>query len=143
MDHLVYLDYKSKEWNYLLSKEKDIVLRGATGRKVPYGRVDINDNLYFCINNAEGLVKGKAVVKKVEFTDKLTTEASNELVDKYNDRIRLSGKALKRFRGKRYLSIIYIGEIKLIDEFQFDKSNHPNTDDWIIVDDINELRLVK
>lgn len=39
MDHVVYLDAKEKELNKLLSGQKTMIIRGAAGRKMPYGRV--------------------------------------------------------------------------------------------------------
>jgi hypothetical protein len=36
MDHVVYLDASAKELDLLLSAEKTMMIRGATGRKLPY-----------------------------------------------------------------------------------------------------------
>ena len=47
MDHVVYLDAKAKELDLLISGEKGMIIRGATGRKMPYGRVNTGDVLYF------------------------------------------------------------------------------------------------
>lgn len=140
MDHLVYLDYNSKELENLSNNQKDIILRGATGRKLPYGRVSVNDTLYFCLNNGEGLVKGKAQVSQVTFTDKLSKEESEKLVDSLDSRIKLNAKALKRFRGKRYLSIVEVKDFTFIEPFQFDKSAFSNMDDWLLVEDIAKVK---
>ncbi len=40
MDHVVYLDKKTNELEKLKSGEKTMLIRGATGRKMPYGRVN-------------------------------------------------------------------------------------------------------
>lgn len=37
MDHIVYCDKKAKELPRLLSGEQTMVIRGATGRKLPHG----------------------------------------------------------------------------------------------------------
>ncbi|UCH03160.1 MAG: hypothetical protein JSV20_05140 [Candidatus Bathyarchaeota archaeon] len=47
MDHVVYVDAKVKELDALLVGRKTMIIRGATGRKLPYGRVYGNDVLYF------------------------------------------------------------------------------------------------
>ena len=48
MDHVVYLDTKANELVSLLDgKKKTMIIRGATGRKLPYGRVNQSDILYF------------------------------------------------------------------------------------------------
>jgi hypothetical protein len=72
MDHVVYLDAKAKELETLLSGKKTMIIRGATGRKLPYGRVSIGDVLYFINNNAEGVVKAKANAKWVINSDRIS-----------------------------------------------------------------------
>jgi len=44
----------------LLSGNKSMIIRGAAGRKVPYGQVKEWDRLYFINNNAEGKIIAKA-----------------------------------------------------------------------------------
>lgn len=141
MDHIVYLDYLSKELDNLENKSKDIILRGATGRKVPYGRVFENDVLYFVNNNGEGLIRAKAIVDKVNCTDKLTQEESIKLYDSIKDRVKLHSKAEKRFKGKRYLTIITVKNFERITEFAFDKSNYSNMDDWLLVETIDQVKI--
>lgn len=137
MDHIVYLDFKSKEMESLLDGTKDIVLRGATGRKLPYGRASVGDMLYFVNNNGEHSIKAYAKIKQVVFTDKLTESESIEMVDALLERIKLNDKALKRFRGKRYLSFIYLEDIKPYPETSFDRSKYGTMDDWLLVENIN------
>ncbi|MCK5764077.1 MAG: hypothetical protein KAH05_08155 [Clostridiales bacterium] len=55
MDHVVYLDAKAKEFEKLIEGTKTMIIRGATGRKMPYERVFEGDQLYFIRNNGEGL----------------------------------------------------------------------------------------
>ena len=66
MDHIVYLNSKAKEFDSLCSGKKSMIIRGAMGRKLPYGRVNKSDVLYFIENNGDGLIKGKAVVEEVK-----------------------------------------------------------------------------
>jgi hypothetical protein len=56
-DHIVYLDYKANEFQKLTNKEKSMIIRGAAGRKLPYGIVGKDDVLYFINNNGEGKLK--------------------------------------------------------------------------------------
>ena len=80
MDHVVYLDKKSNEYEKLLKGSKTMIIRGATGRKLPYGRVHRGDILYFINNNAEGIVKARAVVSSVYNSEKMDVEESIDLV---------------------------------------------------------------
>jgi hypothetical protein len=54
MDHVVYVDAAANEMEKLLDGSKEVILRGAAGRKLPYGRVDPGDRLFFIRNNGEG-----------------------------------------------------------------------------------------
>ena len=141
MDHVVYLDVNSKELDLLLSKKKTMIIRGATGRKLPYGRVNQNDVLYFINNNAEGLIRATAKVKSVLNSNKLTEEESAQLVDRYQNELQLTKKQYDRWAGKRYLVLIEISGIEIIDPFRIDKSDYGNMDDWLPVEQIEKVRI--
>jgi len=140
MDHIVYLDFKSEELVNLIEQRKDIILRGATGRKLPYKRVAVNDMLYLCNNNGEMLIRALCTVKGVTFSEKLDQQTSEKIVDSISDRVKLSKKALMRFRGKRYLTIIEIKDVQAIEPFSFNKEKFSNMDDWLLVENINRVR---
>lgn len=55
MNHIVYLNYKAKELENLKSGEKSMIIRGAMGRRIPYGEVSVGDILYFIENKGDGL----------------------------------------------------------------------------------------
>lgn len=141
MDHVVYLDANAKELDLVLSGKKTMIIRGATGRKLPYGRVDPGDVLYFINNNAEGLVRARAKVKSVLNSDKLTEGESAQLVDRHQDQLHLTQKQTERWAGKRYLVLIEIGELEQIEPFRIDKSAYGNMDDWLAVERIENVRL--
>lgn len=42
-----YLDNKAKELEYLISGKTYMITLGAMARKLPYGRVNKSDTLYF------------------------------------------------------------------------------------------------
>ncbi|MCK4724413.1 MAG: hypothetical protein KAT29_01360, partial [Anaerolineales bacterium] len=85
MDHVVYLDHKANELEKLLKGQKIMVIRGAAGRKMPYGRVETNDTLYFIENDGSGVIKARGNVVGVLNSDKMTKEASTALVDAHQD----------------------------------------------------------
>ena len=141
MDHVVYLDANAKELELILSRKKTMIIRGATGRKLPYGRVHRNDMLYFINNNAEGLVRASAKVKSVLNSDKLTEEESALLVDRHQDKLQLTKKQYDRWAGKCYLVLIEIGDVKSIESFRIDKSDYGNMDDWLPVEQVERVRI--
>jgi len=141
MDHVVYLDTQAKELENLLSGSKTMIIRGATGRKLPHGRVDKGDILYFINNNAEGMVRAKARVKKAFHSGKMTEDESRALVGKNQSQLRLTEKQVKRWAGKRYIVLIDVDDVKEIPPFAIDKSNYGNMDDWLPVGKIDSVAM--
>lgn len=141
MDHVVYLDASAHELEKLLSGKKTMIVRGAAGRKLPHGRVDKGDTLYFLNNNGEGLVRAQARVRNVLNTEALTKEESLKLVESHQPGLQLTEKQLKRWGGKRYLVLIVVEDVKQTETFQVDKRNFGNMDDWLPVGSIKDVRL--
>lgn len=143
MDNVVYLDFKAKEFENLKHGSKTMIIRGAMGRKIPYGRLNKFDVLYFIENNGSGIVKAKATVDDVFNSEKLTKEQSIEIIEKHKNQLCLNTGLIKRFSGKRYLVLITIKEFEEIEEFKIDRSNYGNMDDWLPVENIKNVRIKK
>ena len=141
MDHVVYLDTQAKELENLLSGNKTMIIRGATGRKLPHGRVDAGDMLYLINNNAEGKVRAKAKVKSAFHSEKMTEDESHALVKKNQPKLCLTDKQFKRWAGKRYIVLIEVADVKEILPFAIDKSKYGNMDDWLPVDKIESVSI--
>ncbi len=141
MDHVIYLDANAKELDLLLSTKKTMIIRGATGRKMPYGRVNQGDILYFINNNAEGIILAKANVKSVFNSDKMTESESAQLINNHQEKLQLTKKQYERWAGKRYLVLIEISGVEKVEPFRIDKSNYGNMDDWLPVEEIGKVRI--
>lgn len=143
MDHVVYLDAKAAELDKLLSTEKTMIIRGATGRKMPYGRVEEGDTLYFLENDGSGQVKARAQVATVFNSEKMDPERSRDLVENNQDSLCLTPAQTKRWSGKRYLVLIGISAIEVLEPFPIDKSEYGNMDDWLAVGKIDLVKMEK
>lgn len=141
MDNVVYLDSKARELENLAHGEKNMIIRGAMGRKLPYGKVNVGDVLYFIENKGDGLVKARAVVADVFNSDKMTKEESLDLIEKHQNKLLLDKGLLKRFGGKRYIVLITIKDFELLAPFKIDRSSYANMDDWLPVGDISRVRV--
>jgi len=139
MDHVVYVDAKAKELAEILKGNKRMIIRGATGRKMPYGRVNKGDMLYLIENDGSGLVRAIAKVLSVINSEKMTKEESNSLVKEYQDKLQLTSSQNKRWAGKRYLVLIEIGEVEAVEPFIIDKREYGNMDDWLPVGNIGKV----
>jgi len=141
MNHVVYLDAKANEMEKILINKKTMIVRGATGRKVPYGLVNNGDILYFINNNAEGMIKATAEVFNVINSDKMDKETSIKLINKFQDKLQLTEKQFKRWAGKRYIVFVEIINVKEIKPFQFNRDVFKNRmDDWLVFEKIEGIK---
>ncbi|MCY3413353.1 MAG: hypothetical protein INQ03_17065 [Candidatus Heimdallarchaeota archaeon] len=140
MDHVVYLDKKSKELEKLADKSKTMIIRGAAGRKMPYGRVSEGDVLYLLNNDGSGQIIAKMKVSSVYNSEKMTKEESISLVDNNSKTLNLTTSQNKRWAGKRYLVLIGVEEFENVDPFSIERSDFGNMDDWLPVEDIEKVR---
>lgn len=140
MDHVVYVNAKTRELEKLLEGKKTMIIRGAAGRKLPHGRVSKGDILYFMRNNAEGVVRAHGTVSEVLASEKLTTEESSRLVGDHQDMLQLEPSEVQRWAGKRFLVLVSVEEVKEVSPFSIDKSGFGNMDDWLPVGNIELYR---
>lgn len=141
MDHIVYLNHKAKELENLKNASKNMIIRGAMGRKLPYGILNIGDVLYFAENTGDGLIKAKSGVLEVFNSEKLSREESIELVNANQNELKLDKAMFNRFAGKRFIVLIKIRDFETIENFKFDRSGFSNMDDWLPVGDITNVKL--
>jgi hypothetical protein len=140
MDHIVYVDKKAEELKRLLGGEKTMIVRGATGRKLPYDRVQPDDRLFFVQNNGAGMVTACAVVSHVLNSDKLTESQSKALIKTNQSKLQLTTEQIKRWSGKRYLVLIEVKDTHLIQPFGIDRTEYGNMDDWLPVGEIESVK---
>ncbi len=140
MEHVVYLEAKEKELEKLASGEKQMIVRGAAGRKLPYGRVVCGEVLWFIENKGDGMVRGKAVVKRVFNSEKLSASEALQLIEENQLMLRLSPAQIKRWAGKRYLVLMELQNFELIPPFTIDRSGFGNMDDWLVMDKVADIR---
>ena len=141
MDHVVYTDAKSQEMEKILKGEKTMIIRGATGRKLPYGKVNTGDCLYLINNNGEGTVKASCRVKSVFNSDKMSKEESMKLVADNALKLNLSESQYSKWAGKRYIVLIEIDSANEVTSLRIDKSKYSNMDDWLPVVDIESVKI--
>ncbi len=141
MDHIVYVDVKANELDKVLDGSKQMIIRGATGRKMPYNRVFEGDVLYLVKNDGSAQIEAKCTVKSVLNSEKMEKDESIKLVDDNKIMLSLSQAQYKKWAGKRYLVLIEILDVEKIEPQAFDKSDYSNMDDWLPVEDISKVLI--
>lgn len=135
MVHLVYCDNKEKVLEKILSGSKTMIIRGASGRKIPHSRVFNNEELYF-IEKGSGIISAKAIVKDVQNFVKLSDEEIKDTIDKNNSKLNLSEKQKERWH-KKCLCLVEFDKVEKINPMKLDHQS--NMDDWLIIDKIEDV----
>ncbi len=141
MEHVVYRTAHAGELDKLLAGKTTMIVRGAAGRKLPYGRVNPGDILYFLNNDGKGVVQARAKVCQVLNSEPHTPEASQILLADHQNALQLTEKQQQRWSGKRYLVLITAAAIQKLKPFHIDRSGDRNMDDWLPVGDNNSVRI--
>lgn len=138
-EHLVYLDKKANELEKLINNEKTMIIRGANGKKCPLGgRAKINDKVYFVETGGNMMVTHRGVIANVTESYKMTSEESIAFIKKYEKQLNLSKEQYDRWSIKKCLAVYEIIDIEEIKPFKYNRTN--NMDDWIITDNIDQLK---
>jgi hypothetical protein len=71
----------------------------------------------------------------------MNEEESVQLVDIHQAKLQLTKQQFDRWAGKRYLVLIDVAGVEKVEPFQIDKSNYGNMDDWLPVEQIENVRI--
>ena len=137
MEHLAYCEAKANELARIIKGEKSMLIRGAAGRKFPYGRVTQGEPILI-ENDGKGLIVAKGEVAGVINSDRLSEEASIQLIKDHMEKLKLTDDQLKRWSGKRFLCLIELKNVTYITPFTYERAG--NMDDWITVESIDEIK---
>lgn len=139
MVHLVYCDNVGKKGERVLDKilagTKTMVVRGATGRKIPHSRVYEGERLYF-MEKGSATITASAIVKSVQNYVKLSDEESMEVLADNQNKLNLSEKQKERWK-KKCLCLVEFENVEEISPLTF--IHQRNMDDWLILEKIDDV----
>ena len=135
MVHLVYCDDKDKVLEKILSGQKTMVVRGATGRKIPHSRVFEGEVLYL-MKKGTAKITAMATVDSVQNFVKLSDEEIVRTLEENQERLQLSEKQKERWH-KKSLILVGLKDVKEITPLDFDHQG--NMDDWLIIEKIEDV----
>lgn len=135
MVHLVYCDNVSKELEKILNGNKTMVIRGASGRKIPHSRVFKDEVLYF-MEKGTKKISAKAIVTNVLNYIKLSDEEIANIIESNKEKLVLMDKQKERWH-KKCLCLVEFSNVEVIEPLDFDHQS--NMDDWLILDKIEDV----
>ncbi len=135
MVHLVYCDNKEKVLNKILEGNKTMIIRCASGRKIPHSRVFKDEKLYF-MEKGSKKITAKAVVTDVQNYVKLSDEEITKTIEDNNSKLQLTNKQKERWH-KKCLCLVEFKDVEEITPLDFDHQG--NMDDWLIIEKIEDV----
>ena len=141
MDHVVCLDAGAKELENLINGNKSMIIRGSDERDLPYRSVNEGDILYFMCCIGYGEVKARGIVSSVYNSERLSVEASFETIIRNQDKLQLPDAQFERMAGKKYIVLIGIEEIEVIEPIRIDIARFTSQDDWLQVGNIDLVSI--
>ena len=140
MVHVVYCDNTGKKGERILDKilsgKKTMIIRGASGRKIPHSRVFEGETLYF-MGKGSMAVSAKATVTSVQNYVKLSEEEINKVLSENESKLALTEKQKERWHKKCICLVEFTGVESIEPPLPFEK--HSNMDDWLIIEKIEDV----
>ncbi len=106
---------------------------------MPYGCVQPGDSLFFATGYGRNMVKAKAEVSSVFDSPKLTGLEPECLLADHADKLLLNDVEMGKWSGKRFFTLIGLKGISPVVPFSIAARGNGDNDDWIVVDDIDEI----
>ena len=136
MIHIVICDNKTKELDKIINKERTILLRGSSIRRIPNSRIFVNDELYF-VEKGEHKSYYHATVTNADSYRDLTEIEIDRIFNKLNSKLNLTESEEKKWK-KKCLCVIEFNNLENINGLNI--PNYTPLEDWIMVNDLNELK---
>lgn len=112
-----------------------MVVRGATGRKIPHSRVYEGERLYF-MEKGSAKITATAIVKSVQNYVKLSDEEITKILSDNQNKLNLSEKQKERWH-KKCLCLVEFENVEEISPLEFEHQS--NMDDWLILEKIEDV----
>ena len=112
-----------------------MIIRGATGRKIPHSRVFEDEIVYFIERGKKEIIL-MAKASKIHNYVKLTTDESKKIILSNQNKLLLSEKQIERWT-KKCLCLVELKDIKNIEPLIFERQG--NMDDWLILEKIEDV----
>jgi len=140
MVHVVYCDNTGKKGERILDKilsgKKTMIIRGASGRKIPHSRVFEGETLYF-MEKGSMAVSAKATFTSVQNYVKLSEEEINKVLSENESKLALTEKQKERWHKKCICLVEFTGVENIELPLPFEKQS--NLDDWLIIEKIEDV----
>ena len=145
MEHVAIM---RKSWGLLskiLAGQKTIESRWYKNKYAPWDRIKQGEIVYFK-NSGEPVTIKMKVSKVIQHSD-LTPAKVKWTLQKYGTKDGLGideiDKYYKRFKNSRYCLLVFLKNPQKIKPFEIDKTGYGNMAAWIVINDVNKLKITR
>jgi ASC-1-like (ASCH) protein len=126
----------------ILTGEKTVETRWYKTKYRPYDQVKVGEVVYFKDSGCPITVK--AAITKVEQFDNLTSEKTQEILNKYGHAdlwtTEIKQDILDYVTNKNYCIIVHLWNPESVKQFDIDKTGFGAMASWICIDDIEKIK---
>lgn len=112
-----------------------MIIRAASGRKIPHSRVFAGEQLYF-MKKGTAKISAAATVKSVQNYVKLSEEEIEKVLTDNQEKLNLSKKQQERWH-KKCMCLVEFENVREIEPLDFERQS--NMDDWLILEKIEDV----
>lgn len=135
MVHLVYCDDREKVLEKIMDGTKTMIIRAASGRKIPHSRVFPGEKLYF-MKKGSAAITAAASVKSMQNYVKLSDGQIDDILNDNQSKLNLSDRQRERWH-KKCICLVEFENLQSIEPLAFEKQS--NMDDWLILEKIEDV----
>lgn len=135
MVHLVYCDDREKVLEKIMDGTKTMIIRAASGRKIPHSRVFPGEKLYF-MKKGSAAITAAASVKSVQNYVKLSDGQIDDILNDNQSKLNLSDRQRERWH-KKCICLVEFENLQSIEPLAFEKQS--NMDDWLVLEKIEDV----
>lgn len=143
MDHIAIM---KKNWGLIpkiLNGQKTIESRWYQTKRLPWNNVKIGDTVFFK-NSGEPVIVRANVSRIIQFQD-LTPSKVKEILLEYGksdgiDELEIP-TFFERFKNKKYCILVFLKKPQKITPFEINKKGFGSQSAWLIVNDINRIKI--
>ncbi|HCC06844.1 MAG TPA: hypothetical protein DEP72_01580 [Clostridiales bacterium] len=146
MEHIIFMNKKTDDFlKRIVTGEKPIESRWYKHKYAPWDRIKAGETVYF--KNSGEKVTVRAVVKEIMQFENLDEEKIEKIWNAYGKEINPITKDMKSTIGLekakpyKYCVLVWVKDVKEIEPFAIDKTGYGNMAAWIVVDDVNKIRV--
>jgi len=146
LDHVAIMNKKTDDYlKWIVNGEKSVESRWYKHKYAPWDRINEGDTVYFKYTGEKVTVE--ATVEKIIQYEDLNEDNIEEIWNSYGKEISPGIEDMsemieqEKVKLYKYCVLIFVKDVKKIEPFAIDKRGYGNMAAWIVIEDIDTIKI--